>query len=145
MIDVNLHGVLRVLSYVLPAFVARDAGTIVLTGSVAGYRGLPGALGYGLSKAALIHLAENLQIDLARTNVKIRLINPGFVKTQLTDKNDFAMPFIITPHAAAKAIMRGLRGNRFEIHFPKRFSYLLKLLRLLPNGLYVRLMRESSR
>ena len=143
MIDVNLHGALRMLSHVLPYFLTRDAGAIVLVGSVAGYRGLPGALGYGLSKAALIHLAENLRADLARTHVTVHVVNPGFVKTRLTAKNDFPMPCMITPEAAAEAMMRGLQHDQFEIHFPKRFTRVLKLLRILPYWLYFRVLRRS--
>jgi NADP-dependent 3-hydroxy acid dehydrogenase YdfG len=118
-VDVNLHGALRILAHVLPAFIARNAGHIALVGSVAGYRGLPASMGYGLSKAALIHLAENLRADLGRTAIGITLISPGFVKTRLTDKNDFS----------------------FEIHFPKRFTCIMKLLRYLPYGLYFRTLR----
>lgn len=141
MMDVNFHGALRVLSMVLPAFIARDSGHIALVGSVAGYRGLPGAIGYGASKAALIHLAENLKADLAAT-IKVQIINPGFVKTRLTDMNDFPMPCIISPEQAADFMMKGLKGDAFEIHFPKRFSLMLKFLSLLPNGLYFRLLHK---
>jgi short-subunit dehydrogenase len=141
MLEVNITGALRILSLVMPAFLARNAGHIALVGSVAGYRGLPGAIGYGASKAALIHLAENLRADLANTAIGISIINPGFVKTRLTDKNDFHMPARITPEEAARAIMHGLMRGHFEIHFPKRFTRVLKLLRIVPYGLYFRLLR----
>lgn len=144
MVDVNFHGALRVLSHVIPAFVARNAGHIVLVGSVAGYRGLPGAMGYGASKAALIHLAENLRADFAATNIRVTIINPGFVKTQLTAKNDFHMPCMVSPEFAAKAIMRGFARDDFEIHFPHRFTRVLKFLRLLPSGIYFRLLTATK-
>lgn len=143
-VDVNFHGALRVLSHVIPAFVARNAGHIALVGSVAGYRGLPGAMGYGASKAALIHFAENLRADFAATNIGVTIINPGFVKTQLTAKNDFHMPCMVTPEFAAKAIMRGLVRDDFEIHFPHRFTRVMKFLRLLPSGIYFRLLRATK-
>jgi short-subunit dehydrogenase len=140
-VDVNLNGALRVLSQVLPYFIGRNAGHIALVGSVAGYRGLPASMGYGLSKAALIHLAENLRADLAATPIGVSIINPGFVKTRLTDKNDFHMPAMITPEQAATAIMQGFARDAFEIHFPKRFTYVMKLLRTLPYALYFRALR----
>ena len=140
MIDVNLRGAFRAVSVVLPAYLQRNAGHLVLVGSVAGYRGLPSAMGYGASKAGIMHLAENLKADLKGTNIRVQLVSPGFVKTRLTDMNDFAMPCIITAERAAKYIADGLGSGRFEIHFPKRFSYVLKLLRILPAWLYFKLV-----
>ena len=96
MIDVNLMGCMRVLGAVLPAMVARDAGHVVITGSLSAYRGLPGAVGYAASKAALASLAETLQLDLRKTGVRVQLANPGFIRTRLTDKNDFSMPQIMS-------------------------------------------------
>lgn len=141
MVDVNFSGALRVLSLVLPAFMARQAGHLVLVASVAAYSGLPRALGYGASKAALLHLAENLHADFDGTPLRVQVVNPGFVKTRLTDKNDFSMPFMITPERAAAAMVRGMQSGAFEIHFPKRFTYLLKFLRLLPYPLYFAALR----
>lgn len=141
-LDVNLSGALRVLSLVLPRFVTLGEGHIALVASVAGYRGLPGAIGYGASKAALIHLAENLKADLGQTGIKVQVINPGFVETRLTALNDFPMPCIIMPDKAADYIMRGLVKDVFEIHFPKRFSLILKLLSLLPDRLYFWLLQK---
>jgi NADP-dependent 3-hydroxy acid dehydrogenase YdfG len=141
MVDINFRGALRVCSIVLPDFLRRNQGHIALVGSVAGYRGLPSAQGYGSSKAALIHLAENLKADLSDTHIKVQLINPGFVATRLTAKNTFQMPFIITPEKAAQAIVEGLNGSSFEIHFPKRFSYFLKVLSLLPDRIYFILLK----
>ncbi len=136
MLDVNFRGALRILDCIIPGMVKRKAGHIVLVASVAGYRGLPKALGYGASKAALLHLAENAKIDLADSGIKVQVVSPGFVKTRLTDKNDFNMPFIISADQAAKAMVAGMAGNGFDIHFPKRFTYIMKTLRLLPYRLY---------
>ncbi|MBY0355542.1 MAG: SDR family NAD(P)-dependent oxidoreductase [Rickettsiales bacterium] len=141
MIDVNFSGALRVLDSVLPAMLSRQQGHIVLVASVAGYRGLPKAIGYGASKAALLHLAENLYIDLETTGIKVQVVNPGFVKTRLTDKNDFKMPMMISPEQAASAMVAGMKTNRFDIHFPKRFTRVMKLLRLLPYPWYFWLVR----
>ena len=141
MIDVNFSGALRVLDSVLPAMLSRQQGHIVLVASVAGYRGLPKAIGYGASKAALLHLAENLYIDLETTGIKVQVVNPGVVKTRLTDKNDFKMPMMISPEQAASAMVAGMKTNRFDIHFPKRFTRVMKLLRLLPYPWYFWLVR----
>ena len=136
MVDVNFRGALRVLSVVLPAFIARGSGHIVLVGSSAAYSGLPNAIGYGASKAALLHLAENLRLDLKDTAIRVQVVSPGFVKTRLTDKNSFAMPGIITAPQAADHIVRGMATDRFDIHFPAGFTWALKFLRLLPYRLY---------
>lgn len=141
MVDVNFRGALRALKNTIPCFLAANTGHIALVGSIAGYRGLPNALGYGASKAALIHLAENLACDLYNTNIKVQVINPGFVKTRLTDKNNFTMPQIMTAEHAAAFIVKGLQSNRFEIRFPWLFSTFLKWIRLLPATLYFRLVK----
>lgn len=140
MIDVNLRGAVRVVAQALPAFVQQGSGHIVLVGSVAGYRGLPSAIGYGASKAGLLHFAENLRADLAGTGVTIQLVSPGFVRTRLTAKNSFKMPFLLSPEQAAQAIAHGLGKRGFEIHFPKAFTYAMKCLALLPYRLYFRLV-----
>jgi len=137
--DVNLHGVVRCFLAVLPEMRQRRQGQVAIVSSVSGYSGLPRAAAYGSSKAALINLAESLHAECKRAGIDIRLINPGFVKSPLTDKNSFAMPFILEPTDAAARIASGLAGRGFEIHFPKRFTLLLKLLRLLPYSLYLRL------
>jgi short-subunit dehydrogenase len=141
-IDINLHGALRVLSHVVPSFVARRAGHIALVGSIAGYRGLPGAMGYSLSKAALITLAECLRCDLGKYGIGIQIINPGFVKTRLTDKNDFQMINIITPQLAARRIVRDLGRAKFEIRFPWVLTTLFKFFRQLPYGWYFKIMSK---
>jgi NAD(P)-dependent dehydrogenase (short-subunit alcohol dehydrogenase family) len=136
-IDVNYMGALYLLEAVVAPMVARGQGHISLVGSVAGYRGLPNALAYGPTKAALINLAETLYLDLKPKGVGVSIINPGFVETPLTAGNKFDMPALITPQQAATAIIAGWRKGAFEIHFPKRFTLALKLLRILPNRLFL--------
>ncbi len=111
--------------------------------SVAGYRGLPTAAAYGASKAALINLCESLWLDLKGSGIRLQVINPGFVRTPLTEKNDFKMPALIEPDEAAERILKGLLSDRFEITFPKRFVYLLKLLRILPYRWYFNLISRT--
>ncbi len=134
--QVNYVGALHVLAAVLPGVVARGAGHVSITASVAGFRGLPKSLAYGPTKAALTNLAEVLYIDLHARGIGASLIQPGFVDTPLTKKNDFKMPALITPAQAAEAIVEGWRRGAFEIHFPRRFTFWMKLMRLLPYRLY---------
>ena len=141
-VNVNFRGASRILSFALPYFLKQNRGHIVLVGSVAGYRGLPASLGYGSSKAALIHLAEGLKADLMLTPLKIQVVNPGFVETRLTAKNTFAMPAIISPEKAANYIYMELQSDHFEIHFPKRFSRFLKFLSVLPDPIYFWVMKR---
>jgi short-subunit dehydrogenase len=141
-VDVNISGAFRALAHILPVFVARNAGHIVLVGSVAGYRGLPNAMGYGASKAAINHLAVNLKLDLSDTAIEVQLVSPGFVKTRLTDKNDFPMPFLMSAEGAADCIASGMRKSRFEISFPWQMAVIFKLLNLLPQRLYFALVRR---
>ncbi len=135
-VDVNLMGAINVIYSVLPIFKKQNMGQIVLCASVAGFRGLPNGQPYCATKAALISLAESLYVENKKFNIDIRLINPGFVKTRLTDQNNFNMPFLISPEEAANSIVSGLRSNKFEISFPKFFVYIMKILRMLPNKLY---------
>lgn len=126
---VNLLGSLGFAKLVPPSL--RSGGQLVLFGSVAGYFGLPGGQPYSATKAAIANLAESLRVELAPT-VDVRLVSPGFVRTRLTDKNDFTMPDLVEPEDAARQIADGLASKAFEIHFPKRFTRRVKLLRALP-------------
>ncbi|MEM6619766.1 MAG: SDR family NAD(P)-dependent oxidoreductase [Pseudomonadota bacterium] len=144
MFDVNLTGTARVLSYVLPDMMRRDQGHVVIVGSLSGFRGLPGAVGYGASKAGMMHLAENLRAETQRTNVKVQLMNPGFIRTRLTDKNDFTMPFLMDPEEAADHITRAMGTNRFQTNFPRVFSWLFRGSNFLPAALYYRLFGSSA-
>lgn len=141
-IDVNFNGALRLLATVLPDL--RPGGGIAFVASVAGYRGLPKALCYGPGKAALIHLAECLYLDLTPRGIGVWVINPGFVQTRLTAQNDFSMPALQTLEQATLALLDGFRTGHFEIHFPKRFTRLLKLLSLLPYRWYFPLIRRIT-
>jgi len=142
--QVNYFGALNWLDAVLPALVAQQFGHISLVSSVAGYRGLPHALAYGPTKAALQHLAETLYLDLRPAGIGVSVVNPGFVATPLTAANRFDMPGLLSPEQAAQHIVRGWARGRFEIHFPKRFTLWLKLMRLLPHGLYFAVVRRAT-
>lgn len=133
---VNVIGTVNALTPLLPGMLARRAGVIAIVASIAGYRGLPRASAYGATKAALINMAEALKVELDGTGVSMKLVNPGFVRTPLTDKNDFPMPFLMEVDAAAAAMKRGLAGSGFEVVFPRRMAWLLKFLRVLPYALY---------
>lgn len=140
MADVNFTGAVRVLGQVIPDMVARDSGHIVLTGSLSGFRGLPGAIGYASSKAGVMHLAESMRADLWRTGVRVQLANSGFIKTRLTDKNDFHMPFLMSPEQAADEMFALMQNDSaFQRHFPHLFSYVFRLSRFLPDWAYYRL------
>lgn len=142
--QVNYVGALNVLDAVLPHLVSRQAGHISIISSVAGYRGLPKSLAYGPTKAALINLTETLYLDLRDYGIGVSLICPGFVATALTAHNDFDMPALITPEQSAQAILHGWAQGRFEIHFPRRFTLVMRLLRLLPFRLYRTLVRRFT-
>ena len=136
LIGINLLGTGNCLAPILENMIPAGSGHIAIVASVAGYRGLPTSAYYGASKAAQINLAEALKFDLDRLGIKLQLVNPGFVKTPLTDKNDFSMPFLLEVDDAAERITIGLESSAFEITFPRRFAYLLKCLRILPYRLY---------
>jgi NAD(P)-dependent dehydrogenase (short-subunit alcohol dehydrogenase family) len=138
--DVNYNGMLRVLDAVLPMFLQQGCGHISLVSSVAGWRGLA----YGPTKAAMTHLAETLYMDLQDKGIGVSVINPGFVATPLTAQNNFQMPALISPEEAAKAMLAGWSEGLFDIHFPKRFTAWLKLLRLLPYRVYFALVRRFT-
>lgn len=145
LLDTNVMGAVYGLTQLVPRFVERGRGRIAVVASVAGFRGLPSASAYGASKAAVINMCEALKPDLEAKGVELTLINPGFVETPLTDKNDFPMPFLITADKAADAIAKGLGRSGFEIAFPWRFAMLMKLLRILPDRLFFMLTRRMVR
>jgi NAD(P)-dependent dehydrogenase (short-subunit alcohol dehydrogenase family) len=146
--QVNVTGAYHLLDAVLPQLLRQAAagqpGHLSLVASVAGYRGLPNALAYGPTKAALIHLAEVLYLDLQPKGIGVSIINPGFVSTPLTAANAFEMPALITPDEAARQIVAGWEAGRFEIHFPKRFTLWLKAMRLLGDGPYFAAIRRAT-
>jgi NAD(P)-dependent dehydrogenase (short-subunit alcohol dehydrogenase family) len=146
LMTVNYLGAVNVLAALLPGYRERRNGHIAVIASVAGYRGLPRAAGYGPTKAALINLCESLKPELDAAGVRLRLVNPGFVATPMTAVNEFPMPFLLSAEDAAELLFTALTtSSRFEITFPKRFTWGLKLLRLLPYGAYFALMRRVDR
>ena len=144
LLETNLHGVIRTTAVILPALLAQGKGAIGIVSSAAGYRGLPKALIYGASKAALINFTEALYLDLHPKGFGVYLINPGFVDTPLTKSNAFRMPHLITAEEAARSLVAGLNAGDFEIHFPKAFTRQLKLLRILPYRWYFALIRRTT-
>ncbi|MDE0780816.1 MAG: SDR family NAD(P)-dependent oxidoreductase [Alphaproteobacteria bacterium] len=144
LIEINLMGTVHCLAPVISRFVERQSGRIAVVASLAGYRGLPTASAYGASKAGLINMCESLRPELQEQGVVLSCVTPGFVRTPLTDRNPFPMPFLIDANTAAARIVSGLAGNRFEITFPRRFAYLMKLLRVLPYALYFPVVRRVS-
>jgi short-subunit dehydrogenase len=142
LLDVNVMGTVHSLAAVLPRFIGKQAGHVAVVSSVAGYRGLPTSAAYGASKAALINMCEALKPELDRYGVKLSLICPGFVRTPLTDRNAFPMPFLMEAEEAAERIVNGLRRGKFEITFPRRFTWWLKLGRCLPYAWYFLLTRR---
>ena len=144
LLETNLHGAIGAVAAVVPTLIAQKQGAIGIVASVAGYGGLPKALIYGASKAALINFTEALYLDLHGQGLGVYLINPGFVRTPLTARNDFPMPHLIDADEAAREIVAGLERGDFEIHFPKAFSRQLKLLRLLPYRWYFAAIRRST-
>ncbi|ARJ48166.1 SDR family NAD(P)-dependent oxidoreductase [Candidatus Pelagibacter sp. RS39] len=143
---INFFGTLNSIKAVEKYFKDKKNGTITIVSSIAGYRGLPNSTGYGPSKSALNNLAESLYFDFGRSNVRVCLVSPGFIKTPMTDKNDFKMPFLKTPEYAAEKIYDGLiKKNSFEIHFPKSLTIILKILSFLPNRIYFGLIGKLTK
>ena len=143
---VNFFGTLNCIKAVEMYFKEKKNGNISIVSSIAGYRGLPISTGYGASKAALNNLAESLYFDFGRYNVRVSLISPGFIKTPMTDKNQFKMPFLKTPEFAAEKIYNGLiNGSSFEIDFPKELTLILKFLKILPDSVYFKLIRKLTK
>jgi len=143
---VNFFGTLNCIKAVETHLKNKKKGHIAIMSSVAGYRGLPNSSGYGPSKAALINLAESLYFDFKRHKVRVSLISPGFIKTPLTDKNEFKMPFLKSPEFAANKIYNGLiKSKSFEITFPKELTIIMKLFKILPNKIYLYLIRKLTK
>ena len=141
-VDSNILGPMRAVATVLPAMLNRSSGHIAIVGSVAGYSGLPKALAYGPTKAAMINFCETLFYDLQPKGIGVHMISPGFVETEATAQNDFEMPALISATTAANEILDGIARGEFDIHFPKRFSGFLKFLRLLPYPIYFWILRK---
>ena len=141
-VDINLNGAFNTVHAVLPILKAQGHGQIALCGSVSGYRGLPQGQPYSATKAAVISLAESLRAEEMKNGIDVKVINPGFVETPMTGQNDFDMPMMISPDEAAEAIAKGLLKKSFEIHFPKGFTLLVKLLQFLPYWLYFSIAKK---
>ncbi len=139
MCDTNLTGCARVIGAVLPRMVARGRGHVVITGSLSGFRGLPGAVGYAASKAGCMVLAESLHADLRGSGVRVQLANPGFIRTRLTAKNTFTMPQIMEPAQAAAHMVRLMESQRFSLSFPNPFALVFRVGNVLPDALYYRI------
>jgi len=144
LLETNVMGVAYAMEALLPAMLARHGGRIAVVSSVAGWRGLPTGAAYGASKAALHNLVESLKFDADKAGLTLQIINPGFVKTPLTDQNPFPMPFLISAEQAAERIAAGLKTDSFEITFPRRFTWQLKLLRMLPYRWYFPLVHKFT-
>lgn len=139
MCDINFTGAARVVGAAMPGFMARGRGHIVLTGSLSGFRGLPGSIGYGSSKAGVMHLAESMQCDLRGTDIQVQVANPGFIKTRLTEKNDFSMPFLMQPEEAAREMFEHMGTPYFKRSFPMVFSWLFRASQFFPDWMYYRI------
>lgn len=143
MCDVNFTGCARVIGAVMPAMVARGTGHVVITGSLSGFRGLPGSIGYSASKAGVMSLAESMYADLRGTGITVQVANPGFIRTRLTDKNDFSMPFLMEPDQAAQYMFEHMMTDRFKISFPMVFSWLFRVSQFMPDWMYYRLFASK--
>ncbi len=144
MADINFTGCLRVIGAALPPMVARDRGHVVITGSLSGYRGLPGAIGYAAAKAGTMVLAECLYADLRNTGVTVQVANPGFIRTRLTEKNDFSMPFRMEPEQAAQEMFELMNSDNFKKSFPFLFSLVFRVGNFLPDWLYYRVFSNKG-
>ncbi|MEM9551217.1 MAG: SDR family NAD(P)-dependent oxidoreductase [Pseudomonadota bacterium] len=139
MANVNFTGLVRTMGAAVPGMVERGHGHVVITGSLSGFRGLPGAIGYAASKAGTMALAESMYADLRQTDVEVQLINPGFIRTRLTEKNSFSMPFIMDAEPAAQIMFDHMNSGLFKRSFPRAFSWLFRLSQFLPDWAYYRL------
>jgi short-subunit dehydrogenase len=144
--EVNFFGVMNSINSVYSYYNEKKSGQISVISSVAGYRGLPAAGAYCASKSALTSFTESLYFEMKRKNVRVTLISPGFIKTPMTDQNTFSMPMIKSPEFAAEQIYLGLiKKKGFEIHFPKAFTFIMKILRILPNNVYFKIMEKGMK
>jgi short-subunit dehydrogenase len=144
--EVNYFGTMNSINSVYSYYNDKKSGQISLVSSVAGYRGLPAAGAYCASKSALTSFAESLHFEMKRKNVRVSLVSPGFIKTPMTDQNDFPMPMIKSPEFAAEKIYSGLvKKNKFEIHFPIAFTYIMKLLSILPSSIYFKIVEKGMK
>jgi NADP-dependent 3-hydroxy acid dehydrogenase YdfG len=144
MCDINFTGCARVMGAVIPHLVAQGHGHAVITGSLSGFRGLPGAIGYSASKAGVMALAESMYADLRGTGLQVQLANPGFIRTRLTEKNDFSMPFLMEPEGAARTMWEHMNTDSFKISFPMVFSWLFRLSQFLPDWAYYRMFAPKK-
>tara|TARA_B100000953_G_scaffold221018_1_gene182933 strand:- start:57 stop:815 length:759 start_codon:yes stop_codon:yes gene_type:complete len=144
--ETNFFGTINSINSVYNYFKEKKSGHISIVSSVAGYRGLPIAGAYCASKSALISYAESLYFDMKRFDVRVSVVNPGFIKTPMTDQNPFPMPMIVSAKFAAEEMFKGLtKSNSFEIHFPKKFTFIMKILKILPNWLYLKLIKKGMK
>jgi len=144
--DANVFGVINVVSALIP--VLKPGNKIVFVDSLARLLPFPKSQAYGASKAALNYIAKSFEVDLAHTGIAVQTLSPGFVKTPLTDKNDFPMPMVISAEAAAEYMLNGILSSRSSVYFPRRFSFIVRLLNMLPEGLQKRLcinMRQQPK
>jgi len=141
MADVNFTGLMRLMGEVVPPMVKKNEGHIVITSSLAAFRGLPRTIGYAASKAGTMSLAESMYADLQNTGVKVQVVNPGFIKTQMTDKNTFRMPSIMEPDDAAREMFEHMNTDRFKKSFPFGLSMILRASQFMPDWLYYGLFR----
>jgi len=134
--DVNFMGMINIFSILLPHLKNQNSGHLGIVASLAGFGGLPNSSSYGPSKAAMMNYAESIKIDCDKYNIKVSIINPGFVQSRLTEKNTFDMPFLMTSEKAANIIYEGLKKEQYEITFPLPMKVLFKILRILPRSIY---------
>jgi NADP-dependent 3-hydroxy acid dehydrogenase YdfG len=144
MCNINFTGCARVIGAVMPQLVAQGRGHVVITGSLSGFRGLPGAIGYAASKAGTMALAESMYADLRGTGIQVQVANPGFIRTRLTEKNDFTMPFIMDPDTAARVMWEHMNTDRFKVSFPTVFSWFFRLSQFLPDWAYYRMFAPKK-
>ena len=142
---VNVNGTANTLKPLIDRYIERRSGHLVIVSSVAGYRGLGRSISYGASKATLLHMAEDLKIELDKYNIKTQVVTPGFVKTRLTEKNDFSMPMAITAQRAGQYLAEGIFDDKFEISFPKKFTFWMRRLRKLPYKLFFPLVKKITK